>query len=98
MTAHSKHRGHPIWWDGSLWRYQDKDAGECEIERPCGHCELPNRDDKHDACLGCLSGVMNACCGHGETREAYVQFGPRVTLRGRAARVAQWALRKVSES
>lgn len=42
----------------------------------CGHCNLPNRVDGHDACLGTIPGVMNACCGHGDVRCAYVQFRP----------------------
>lgn len=50
-------------------------------DRKCGHCNLPNRSDGHDACLGELPGVMNACCGHGK-REPYVQFSFHVVKRG----------------
>jgi hypothetical protein len=28
----------------------------------------------HDGCLGTLPGVMNACCGHGDPRDTFVQF------------------------
>lgn len=41
----------------------------------CAHCQLPPTKEGHDGCLGTLSGfVMNACCGHGETKTAYIQY------------------------
>ena len=42
------------------------DTGEStSIERPCPRCgEMPT-EEGHDACLGTLPGVVNACCGHG---------------------------------
>ncbi len=40
----------------------------------CGHCNLKRTKEGHDGCIGTLKGVMNACCGHGETKVAYVQF------------------------
>jgi hypothetical protein len=40
----------------------------------CRHCNLPRTAEGHDACVGTLPGVANACCGHGETQMAYVQF------------------------
>jgi len=42
--------------------------GNC---RKCG--KLPTKEG-HDACLGTLPNVMNACCGHGRDQWAYVQF------------------------
>ena len=48
---------------------------------PCAKCgKLPTKDD-HDACLGTLPGVIDACCGHGVT-EAYINFENGVTIRG----------------
>lgn len=58
----------------------------------CGHCLLPGRSDGVDQCIGRLPGVMNACCGHGETRWAYVQFSPRLRIAGQVARAYQWGL------
>lgn len=58
----------------------------------CGHCRLPGRSDGMDQCIGRLPWVMNACCGHGETRMAYVQFSPRLRIAGRTARSYQWVL------
>lgn len=40
----------------------------------CKHCDFAPNKDGHDACLGELPGVMNACCGHGDECDAYVQF------------------------
>ena len=42
--------------------------------RPCGICKKVSTKEGHDACLGTLPGVVNACCGHGIKRDAYVQF------------------------
>jgi len=44
----------------------------------CGH--LPTKKG-HDWCIRNMPGVMNACCGHGET-EGYIQFTNGVTIRG----------------
>lgn len=44
------------------------------LDRPCGKCGKPNTPEGHDACLGTLPGVMNACCGHGDKSAGYVQF------------------------
>ncbi len=40
----------------------------------CGHCGLKRTPEGHDGCIGKLKGVMNACCGHGDSSIAYVQF------------------------
>lgn len=53
--------------------------------RPCGHCGLRKTPDGHDGCLGTLPGVVNACCGHGTTMDAYVQYADGADLRGAAA-------------
>jgi hypothetical protein len=35
---------------------------------------MENTPEGHDGCIGYLSAVMNACCGHGESAAAYIQF------------------------
>jgi len=40
----------------------------------CSHCNKYRTKEGHDGCIGKLQGVTNACCGHGETDAAYVQF------------------------
>lgn len=51
---------------------------------PCAKCGLPPTPEGHDGCLGTLPEhiVMNACCGHGYDRMAYVQFWDKSDVRG----------------
>lgn len=79
-------RGHPIYFDGE-WRYLDNDEPTVDgwKNRDCGKCKKPNRPDGHDACLGVLPNVINACCGHGSIKEAYVQFEDKSIQRGEKA-------------
>jgi hypothetical protein len=60
------------------------DNGETTVgnRRPCGKCHKPDRDDEHDACLGSLPGVVNACCGHGDPTQSYIVFTNGITVRG----------------
>jgi hypothetical protein len=52
-----------------------------EHRKPCVKCgKLPTKEG-HDACLGNLPGVIDACCGHG-VKEAYINFENGVTIRG----------------
>ena len=75
MSTSSTWRGHDIRYIDDVWVYADTGGAvqECP-DRPCGACKRSNRGDGHDACIGELAGVMNACCGHGSERDAYVQF------------------------
>lgn len=47
-------------------------------DKPCHHCGLRKTPEGHDGCLGTLpgEGIMNACCGHGDTEDAYIQYWP----------------------
>lgn len=56
-------------------------------ERPCGHCLCMSTKDGHDACLGTIPGVINACCGHGNANEAYVQLAYGVAVYGQSAKI-----------
>lgn len=69
-------RGHAMELDDEgRWIYSDTRGLVAEdTHRACGKCNLPNRMDGHDACLGELPSVTNACCGHGELGAAYVNF------------------------
>ena len=52
----------------------------------CEECGLKRTPEGHDACLGELPGVMNACCGHGGRGEGiYVQFWDGSCVRGEDA-------------
>ena len=85
MTARSKWRGHNIVF--AAGEYQFEDTGEPTVgsDRPCGHCDRYHTVEGHDACLRTLPGVMNACCGHGEVSEAYVQMPNGETVQGQDA-------------
>jgi len=77
MVAIAKHRGHSIRFDESTqtWIYSDCDIPVPDWkDRPCGKCLESNTENGHDACIANMAGVKNACCGHGEPREAFVQF------------------------
>lgn len=79
MAAKGFLRGHPLVWVGKKWVYEDDHAdipangGEI---RPCIKCgELFTLGEGEvDPCLGILSEVDNACCGHGIRSESYVRF------------------------
>ena len=84
----SKFRGHDIHSIRGVWFFCDtgRKVAETWKDHPCGHCGEKATSEDHDACLGTLPGVMNACCGHGEEKEAYVQFHNGEILRGADAK------------
>lgn len=63
---------------------QVREMGECSIidasvpirpkTRTCKACGLTVDPFEPDPCLGYLPGVVDACCGHGGERNAYVAF------------------------
>ena len=63
----------------------------------CVKCGLLPTPEGHDGCLGTLPEdiVMNACCGHGNRRMAYIQYWDRTVIEGPAAieeqRRLKWA-------
>lgn len=82
LSGLSKFRGHDICRRGGEWVFEatGKTVADHWEAMPCGHCQKHNTPEGHDACVGTLPNVSNACCGHGETTEAYIQFvnGDRV--------------------
>ena len=71
------------------WIYSDTKKSTIDTwqKRPCGRCGKFPTKEGHDACLGTLPGVMNACCGHGhgDNRDAYVQFLDGFSIHGKEA-------------
>lgn len=67
-------RGHKIELLNGAYVYSDTKEPTIGNERDCGYCGLANTREGHDGCLGTLPNVMNACCGHGDVKQAYVQF------------------------
>jgi len=48
----------------------------------CKKCKKGPTKEGHDGCLGTLPGlIMNACCGHGNDAQAYIQYwgGDRIS-------------------
>jgi hypothetical protein len=64
MTQRSHSRGWPIEYRYGEWVYSDTLTSICE-ERPCKRCGMNPTEEGHDACLGVVTGVSSACCGHG---------------------------------
>jgi hypothetical protein len=52
----------------------------------CAQCHKHPTKEGHDGYLGILPDlIMNACCGHGEERMAYIQFWDGTRIAGRTA-------------
>lgn len=87
MTAKSHLRGHEIEYNGKEWVYSDTKEPTVTTHgtRACGHCGEMNTPEGHDSCLGTLPNVMNACCGHGDAKEAYVQRWDKSVVSGDSA-------------
>lgn len=87
MIEKSKLRGHNIEFVNNQWRYCDTKEKTIDNwqDRPCGKCGKFYTKKGHDACLSTLPGIMNACCGHGENNEAYVQFLDGISIYGNDA-------------
>ena len=80
----SKLRGYEIEEKDGEFFFKDngQPTASTRKERPCGYCGGHNTQQGHDAGLGELPGVINACCGHGRRDESYIQFENGVTVRG----------------
>ena len=79
---HSTWRGNKIEYVNSIWIYSADNVPVSEDpDRKCGYCGKPQKKEGHDSCIGTLSNVSNACCGHGEKRLAYIQYknGDRIS-------------------
>lgn len=78
-------RGHLIRLKAGEWVYCDTGEPTVRNRRTCGHCGKADTPEGHDGCLGTLRNVLNACCGHGSEKEAYVHFEDGQVLRGKSA-------------
>lgn len=56
-------KGHEIILINGVWLFEDtREPTETTWKkRPCFHCSEHETTDGHDACLGTLPGIMNAC-------------------------------------
>ena len=95
IYATSYLRGHKIEWINNQWVYSDtKEPTETtHKDRTCGKCGQEETKEGHDACLGTLPGLKNACCGHGQEKP-YVQFLDGIDIRGKDAELIINILKK----
>lgn len=79
----SKFRGNNIELQNDSWVFSDtkEKVSETWEKRPCGHCNKMNTPEGYDGCMGYIPNAINACCGHGNINEAYIQFEDK-TIRG----------------
>lgn len=90
-------RGHEIELIDGEFFYCDTKAPTASTyqDRPCGHCGKHQTPEGHDGCLGTLKGIMNACCGHGQTSDTYVQFLDSTPVYGEDAKTILDILKKL---
>lgn len=83
----SDFRGYKIIAIDGVWRFSDTLDYTIKTfsDRACGHCGQHNTKEGYDDCIGTLPDVSNACCGHGITLHAYVQFSNGSCIRGQSA-------------
>ena len=86
-------RGHEIKLHNGRYVYANTSDPTAGNRRSCGHCGLADTVDGHDGCLSNLLGVVNACCGHGDHRDAYVVFGGGLRIAGYRAIVIMRTMR-----
>ena len=96
----SKFRGYDIEYINDEWYFCNSGdpVAENHTEMPCGHCGKHDTKDGHDGCLGTLPGLMNACCGHGEFEETYVQFLDGTIISGNSGQIILAELKKYNET
>ncbi len=82
-------RGNKIIKIGEQWFFADnhEPVDTTWETKPCAKCTKGPTPEGHDHCLGTLPGLMNACCGHGSERSAYVQFLDGVSIHGPSATI-----------
>jgi len=82
----SKYRGHEIKEINGIWFYCNNNIPVESIKNiSCGHCNKSQTKEGYDDCLGKLPGLMNACCGHGNIDEMYIQFLNGICVTGKEA-------------
>jgi len=87
MAIKSKIRGNNTIYKDGNWYFEGTNelVSKTYENTPCGHCGKDFTKEGHDGCLGTLIGLMNACCGHGEEDEAFIQFWDGECIRGKDA-------------
>jgi len=96
----SKFRGYSIKFEEDEWYFCESGdlVRETHKDIPCDYCGNKDTIDGHDGCLGTLPNIMNACCGHGEDDEAYIQYLNGNIVRGLLATAIIFELTKKKRS
>ena len=97
MTVKSHYRGNEIIYsqDKKMWYFTSNNSPVPDNkDMPCGRCGEPMTKEGHDNCLGELDGLANACCGHGDTSQAYIQFLDGTSISGNDAIAIQEILKR----
>jgi len=83
----SRLSGYDIHIKDDTWVFSDtlEPTASSYKKRPCGECGLYRGDNDHDPCISDLPKVLNACCGHGDTEDAYVMMEDRECFYGEDA-------------
>lgn len=81
----SKLRGYSIVYINGEWLYKDTMVPTAGNERSCGYCGRSSTNKGHDGCIGTIPEAMNACCGHGKSGDAYIQYWDGKYLSGKVA-------------
>lgn len=90
MSVFSHFRGHEIAYINDVWVYVDTGEPVASVpDRSCGYCGRKRTKEGYDGCIGFIVGAQNACCGHGNTEEAYIQYEDGSEVRGINARNKQ---------
>jgi hypothetical protein len=96
-----KFRGHKIECENNIWIFCEngKPVKDVWKEIGCGYCGKKDTAEGHDNCLGTLPKaiVMNACCGHGQINEAYIQFLNGTIIKGKLAKIIMLKLKYKEE-
>ncbi len=71
MTAYAFSRGWLIEYKKDCWIYLDTKQ-IISSNRSCKLCGRQPTVEGHDACLGTLSNVKSACCGHGRQDQTFL--------------------------
>ncbi|QDP59552.1 MAG: hypothetical protein GOVbin4162_126 [Prokaryotic dsDNA virus sp.] len=110
MTVRAFTLGHPIHYEDGYWILTE--TGE-KLWTPllasggqrlrCRECLKFPTPEGHDGCLGTLVNdgdkeIMNACCGHGDSRLAYIQYTDKTDVREEEAIKEQKRLLCLSQS
>lgn len=92
-------RGYEIHEEDAKWFFSDTaEPVSCTWKhRPCGYCGMLDTHEGYDNCFGHLPGVMNACCGHGESKSAYIQFAIGLILKGFIALWIGYAMKRLKK-